>query len=249
MPILNTNLGFKLSRDLDNITIEKIGVREIVVELFYRETCKTYTLLSDKIEVEDVISLRVPTKDGVYKLRITSTDEETEEFEYKDFLFNNYNLLLRSIISGVEKYVTNCSNCPECNDCVESNTSIESTLLSKLFSFYILNREYYSKFFNSGLSCIECAILDSTNCHTLSEFLSGKEGQSNLNKQMISYLFYIFYLGEKAVFTCCPESIDKKFKINKIKKYLDKNINVDCVEAAVVSDPDYFMSDSNFVEL
>lgn len=249
MPIINNTLGFKIKRDLDSIILEKIGDRDLTVSLYYQETCKTFTILASNLVLEDFLNITIPKKDGIYKVRVTSTDTITEEFEYKDFLLSNFNFLIRSIVDDVEKYITNCADCTNCNDCNEIDNAKEAILLSKMLSFYILNRDYYESFFNNGLKCIECSILDSVNCITINQYIEGKNERSNLNKEIISYLYYIFYLAEKSIFSCCLEGIDKKFKINKIKKYLDKNININCIETAILSNPDYYMSDSNLIEL
>lgn len=249
MPINNNTLGFQLKRDLENIIIKKTGLRDITFKLYQRENCNQYVEITNNIKVENEITLKIPNQDGFYKIRITSTDIFTEEFEYKDFLFSDFDYLLRSIIKDVEVYVTNCFDCTECKDCKEIDNDKEAILLSKMLSFYILNKDYYSTFFNNGLGCIECSILDSVNCLTLVEITQGKTTRSELNKQIISYLYFIFYLAQKSIFTCCINSIDSKFKINRIRKYLNKNININCIETAILSNPDYYVSDSNLIEL
>ena len=249
MPITNNELGFELTRDLESITIKRTGTRKIEFRLYYQSNCKSFVELNKSIEVEDTITLKIPNKDGKYKIRITSTDIVTEAFEYKEYSFVDYDFLLRSIISDVERYITNCSDCTNCEECREIDRNVESILMSKMLSFYIMNREYYDTFFNNGLSCIECSILDAVNCITLEETLHGKVTRSDLNKQIISYLYFIFYLAERSVFSCCVDSIDDKFKIHKIRRYLNKNINTNCVETAILTNPDYYMTDSNLIEL
>ena len=87
------------------------------------------------------------------------------------------------------------------------------------------------------------------NCLTLTEITQGKATKSELNRQIISYLYFIFYLAEKSIFTCCLDSIDNKFKIYRLRKYLNKNINTNCIETAILTNPGYYMSDSNLIEL
>lgn len=249
MPINNNTLGFQLKRDLETITITKTGTRKIEFRLYYQEDCKVYKELNSSIEVVETLTIKIPNKDGKYKVRIISTDITTEEFKYVEYSFTDFDYLLRSIINDVEVYITNCYDCTSCNDCNGENENIESILMSKMLSFYILNREYYNSFFNNGLVCIECSILDMINCLTLTEITQGKITKSELNRQIISYLYFIFYLAEKSIFTCCLNSIDNKFKIHRLRKYLNKNINTNCIETAILTNPGYYISDSNLIEL
>ena len=249
MPINNNTLGFQLKRDLETITITKTGTRKIEFRFYYQEDCKVYKELNSSVEVVETLTIKIPNKDGKYKIRIISTNTTTEEFEYVEYSFTDFDYLLRSIINDVEVYITNCYDCTNCNDCNGEDESIESILMSKMLSFYILNREYYDSFFNNGLACIECSILDMVNCLTLTEITQGKATKSELNRQIISYLYFIFYLAEKSIFTCCLDSIDNKFKIYRLRKHLNKNINTNCIETAILTNPGYYMSDSNLIEL
>ena len=249
MPINNPNLGYKLSRDLEIITISKIGSRDLSVQLFYQNTSNSFTKVTGILEIEEIININIPFKDGNYKLRITSTNPTTEEFEYKEYLFASYKNLLKLIVKNVERVITNCYDCSNCEDCKEVDLEKESFLISSMMSFYILNKDYYSFFFNKGLDCIKYDILDVMNCITLSEFIKGSKEKSNLNKEIISYLYFIFYLGEKSIFTCCTDSVDKTFRINRILPYISKVIDTKCIESTIVTDPDYYISDSNFIEI
>ena len=249
MPINNNQLGFQIKRDLETITITKTGIRKIEFRLYYQQNCKSYLEINDSIEIEDILNLKIPISDGKYKIRIISTDLETEVFEYIEYSFVSFNFLLKSIIEDVETYITNCYDCTNCKECINVEENIEATLVTKMMSFYILNREYYDSFFNNGLSCIECSILDMVNCLTLEEITQGKVNRSELNRQIISYLYFIFYLAEKSIFTCCLNAIDKKFKIHRLRKYINKNINTNCVETAILSNPNYYVSDSNLIQL
>ena len=249
MPINNNQLGFQIKRDLETITISNTGIRKIEFKLYYQKDCKIYEDLTSTIEVEETITLKIPNIDGKYKIRVTSTDIITEVFEYAEYSFVSFNFLLKSIIEDVEVYITNCYDCTNCKECTNVEENIEATLVTKMMSFYILNREYYDSFFNNGLYCIECSILDMVNCLTLEEITQGKASRSELNRQIISYLYFIFYLAEKSIFTCCPQSVDKKFKISRLRKYLNKNININCIETAILTNPNYYISDSNLIEL
>ena len=94
MPIVNSTLGYELKRDLNTITIIRTSDRLINVEIFYRNSCNSYSKITNNLQVNSLIVFKIPFKDGKYKIRITSTDEDTEEFEYKEYGFDNYNKLL-----------------------------------------------------------------------------------------------------------------------------------------------------------
>ena len=249
MPINNTELGYKLSRDLDSIIIEKTDIRNITVQLFYQVDSNKFNPVTNILEANNILNIHIPFKDGNYKIRIISTDPSTELFEYKEYLFASFNNLLKSIIRSVEKIITKCYDCTNCKECNEDNLDEESFLISTMLSFYILNKDYYSFFFNTGLGCIQYNILEAINCITLSEFIKGKQEKSDLNKQIISYLYFIFYLGEKSIFTCCTSNVDKEFKIEEILPYISKYIDTKCIESTIVTNPNYYITDSNFIEI
>ena len=244
MPITNTNLGFILKRNLDYITVQKTGIRSITVEIFYKKTKKIFTSVKRNLEADPILNIKIPFQDGQYKLRITSTALD-ETFEYEEYLFSVYNSLLDSIIDQSGDYLckSECSNC-------EENVDIEKQLIIKMMSFYILNNQYYSFFFNKGLFCIETDIMQEINCIIANEYIKGESCYKNISSQIIGYLYYIIYLGEKSIFTCCEQEIDVKFNINNIYNCLvDNNIDVNCIENKITTDPDFYISDSNFIKI
>ena len=98
MPITNNTLGYEIKRDLNSITIVKIGNRNISVQIFYKNSSNSFRKVTGILDVADVIVFKIPFEDGKYKIRITSTNPTTEEFEYKEYIFTSYNRLLDSII-------------------------------------------------------------------------------------------------------------------------------------------------------
>lgn len=244
MPISNINLGFILKRSLDFITIEKTGVRDITAQVFYRKNKKSYVVLTTEKEVNPILNIKIPFQDGQYKIKIVSTDEQ-EQFEYEEYLFSNYNSLLDSIIEQAQDYLCGCK-CEDCGD----NVDIEKELIIKMMSFYILNNDYYSFFFNKGLSCIENDIMQKINCIIANDYIKGKSDIEYIATEIIGYLYYIFYIGERSIYTCCIEEIDIKFNILDIYNCLvEKNIDLDCIENKIVTDPDFYISDSNFIKI
>ena len=247
MPITNNILGFKLSRDLNNIIVEKIGSRNISVQIFYKSSYNKFSKVTSILDVENIITFKIPFKDGQYKIRITSTDSITEEFEYKEFLFNSFNQLLDSIINNAKYYLCGCE-CKDCNDCNDKEG--KSNLIIKMFSFYILNKDYYSFFFNLGLDCIQPSVLENINCIITQDALVGDSNYKNISDNIIGYLYYIFYIAERSIFSCCTEQIDIKFNIDDVMPCLDKvNIDTKCIENKIVTDPDFYITDSNFIEI
>ena len=78
----------------------------------------------------------------------------------------------------------------------------------------------------------------------------GKSNDTSLYDSIIGYFYYIFYLGEKSIYTCCSDQTDVKFKINEILPCLErKNINIKCIEDKIVTNSEYYISDSNLIEI
>lgn len=247
MPITNNSLGYEIKRDLNNITITKIGDRNISVQVFYKNSSNSFSKVTGILNVENVVVFKIPFQDGKYKIRITSTDSITEEFEYKEYIFSSFNKLLDSIIRDAKHFLCGC----KCKDCTDNcdDTKDKSDLVLKMISFYILNKDYYSFFFNTGLNCVEDSILKNINCVVIGEAI-GTESSNSIYKDIIGYLYYIFYIGERSIYTCCSEQIDLKFNIDNILPCLEKNnLNFKCLENSILTNPDFYISDSNLIEL
>lgn len=244
MPIINTTLGFEISRTLKTIKVKKIGINNIDIQLFVKNGCSNnfYKPVTNKLSVVDFIEINLPFEDGKYKIRITSTALDTS-FEYIEYGFDVFNNLLNSIIEEIQNRICNCA-CETCDDCKEED-KVENGLL-KVISFYILNNDYYSFFFNTGLSCIDCKILEDINCLITNEFILGKSDNKKLVNKILSYFYLIFYLGEKAMFTCCIEEVEVKFNSNIVLKCIENTgIDVNCIINAIETNPDYQINDSN----
>mgnify|MGYP003527080894 CR=1 FL=1 len=245
--MLNSELGFELKRDLNSITIIAIGDKLIEVQLFYEESCNSFSKITKTLPVTELLIFKIPFEDGIYKIKITSTDVITEEFKYKEFIFKNYNNLLNSIIDSSINHLCGCP-CTDCVECNEDKSGSETLL--KILSFYILNREYYSFFLNSALNCVECDVLQKINCILLQDFTTGKNNNKELYDSIIGYFYYIFYIGEKSIYNCCTEQVDEKFGIDKVLSCLyKKNIDIKCIEDSILTHPDFYVSDYNFIEL
>ena len=242
MPIINNNLGYQISRTLKTIQVKRIGSKNIDVQLFIKTGCSSnhYKEISNRLIVDSFIEIKIPLQDGKYKVRITATKPD-ESFEYVEYSFDSYNNLLGNIVSEIKDKLCGC-DCKECNDCNEDKKQ-DNTLL-KVISFYLLNNDYYSFFFNAGLQCVDCKILEDVSCLTLNEYVTGTANNDKLIKKILSYFYIVFYAGQKAMSSCCIEEIDEQFDINNMSKCID-SIDINCVFDKIETNPNYHISDSN----
>ena len=252
MAIVDNTLGFSIKKTIDNIIINKTNPDETIIftaTLFLQQNCSTnsFVQVSDSEEVEEFVVFQMPKVDGTYKVRITIT-KLSGEFIYKEYSFTTYVGLLKSFINDAKKLLCD-SNCNDCND-AEDKKDLQARVVLNMLSFYILNKETYSKFFNLGLSCIQCTLLDALNCNRIGTSFYGKKEDDIVYKRLVGYLYFIFYLGEKYTYTCCPEQIDKFFKTDSIFKCLrDINLDISCIETNILSDPNFSMEDGVFIDL
>ncbi len=244
MSIINNTFGFEISRTLKEINVKKIGINTIDVQLFIKTGCSNnfYKPITNNLLVLSFMKINLPFEDGKYKIRITSTALDTS-FTYIEYEFDVFNNLLNNIITTIESKICNCE-CETNDDCKEE-IKIEDALL-KTISYYILNNTYYSFFFNTGLKCIDCKLLEDINCLILNDFVIGKSDNKKLMNKILSYFYLIFYIAEKSIFTCCTEEIEDKFNIKTLFKCIENTgIDINCVINAIETHPDYHISDSN----
>lgn len=244
MPIINNTLGFEINRTLKTVNVKKIGINTINVQLFVKTGCSNnfYKPVTNNLIVLDFIEIKLPFEDGKYKIKITSTNINTS-FEYVEYEFDVFNNLLDNIIDTIGNKICNCA-CETCDDCKEE-IKIEDVLL-KTISYYILNNSYYSFFFNTGLKCIDCKLLEDINCLILSDFVTGKSENKKLMNKILSYFYLIFYLAEKSIFTCCTHEVENKFNTKTIFKCIENTgVDINCVINTIETHPDYHVSDSN----
>ena len=102
--IKDTQLGFTIEKTFDKVVITKIDVRKIEVQLISLNSClgdyeDTYSKI---LLVEDKVSIKIPLKDGEYKVRITSTDIESEDFTIVEYKFSSYSTTLVSFIRDIK---------------------------------------------------------------------------------------------------------------------------------------------------
>lgn len=247
MPIINVPLNYKISRTLKYIQVKKIILegRKIKVQMYIQNSCgfETYKKITPVTDVEDFIQLKIPFDSGRYKVRVISLDLD-ETFVYEEYSFESYKHLLSNLVWALKDTLCDC-HCTNCKDCVDCNEEKKpDNLVTKLLSFYLLNHSHYSPIVNMGSSCIECKLMEDINCLVLNDFIISTSEEKSLLKRIYSYFYIIFYLGEKALYSYCPDEVDDLFEIDIIKPCLD-TINVECIIEKVTNNSDYVVSDSD----
>ena len=252
MAIINNVLGFSLKKTLNEIIVERLNTDETITmtaTLFVQKNCSnnSFKQITGNEELDQFVTFKTPKEDGTYKIKIGVTNLN-EEYQFKEYSFTSYNNLLQSFIKDSQKLLCNLN----CNDCDngEDLKDLQARLILNMMSFYILNKHYYSKFFNLGLDCIKCELLNILNCNRTNVSFYGKKEDDVIYKKLVGYLYLIFYFGEKYTYTCCPEQVDKFFKSDMILNCLaDINIDISCIETKIISDENFSISDGNFIEL
>ena len=185
MAIVDNILGFSLKKTINNIIIDNLSEdipRVMTATLFLQQNCSntSFKQTSSNMIVEDVLSIQIPKIDGTYKLRLTFT-KNTGEFINKEYLFTTYKNLLESFIEDTQDILCDLN----CNNCEEKDKKLkESRLVLNMMSYYILNKEYYSKIFNIGLDCIKCTILDNINSNRVNNSFYGKKHSLEMRKHL-----------------------------------------------------------------
>lgn len=253
MAIIDNTLGFSLKRSLKHIVVDNLSEDVTLVmtaTLFLQQNCSnnSFKQVSEPIVVEDVLTIFIPEMDGTYKLRLTFVNG-VGDFVYKEFLFSTYRHLLTSFIYDAQQILCD-SDCEGCTS-VEDVKLLESRVVLQMMTFYIFNKDYYTKFFNLGLDCMKCSLLNILNCNFVDIVFYGKNNEDDtLYKKLIGYMYLIFYFGEKYTYNCCPEEVEETFKTGRIFKCLQNlNIDVDCIETKILEDDTFQISEDNFIDL
>lgn len=253
MAIIDNTLGFSLKRTLNHIIIDNLSEDVNIImsaSLFLQQNCNnnSFKQVSETLVVEDVLTFDIPDMDGTYKLRLTFINE-VGSFIYKEYLFTTYKHLLKSFIYDVQQIL--CDS--ECEGCTtkEDKKLLESRVVLQMMSYYIFNKEFYKKFFDLGLNCVKCSLLNINNCNFVNTVFYGqKDEDDKLYKTLIGYMYLIFYFGEKYTYSCCPEQVEELFKTCKMMSCLQNlNIDIDCIETKIISDETFKISDDNFIDL
>ena len=81
------------------------------------------------------ITFNLPYEDGKYKIDITNDQNQT--FTY---FIPKYDNMLKSLINDIELVLCDCK-CKNCDDCIQTTEKDYSSVLLKLLSYYVLNKQ------------------------------------------------------------------------------------------------------------
>ena len=202
----------------------------VYVSVFISEDCKeNYKEVIKPTLVDFEETFKLPFIDGKYKIKINRVAENTI-IDTVEYIYPYYGLLLKSIINDLEKLLCDCK-CKNCDDCSKDEQSILKVFL-KSFSYYTLMYKYYPRFYDAIFNCIDCNILETTNCIIINEKVLGNFNNETLLYKTLSAFYYSFYYAE--YYNANTEEdkllINNKFKINRISKCKDlDNTNIDCL--------------------
>lgn len=244
--IKDTQLGFTIEKTFNEVVITKIDVKKIEVQLISLNSClgDYEDTFSKILSVEDKISIKIPFKDGEYKVRITSTDIASEDFTIVEYKFSSYTTTLVSFIRDIKDQLCGCA-CQDCgNDCGDQVKQLNS-ISFKMLSLILFNKDLYF-YLQASSKCINCDLLEVINCFTAQELFLGKTKLPEDYKKVLGYFYYILYLAEKSTTTSNIKELNEFFNINKIINCLLKlNIDIKCIENSILTSPNYKIGDTN----
>lgn len=247
MAITNSILGFTVQRTHSELIVTKIGTRKIEVNLYRRNTCVGNTDIEvlPKVEVTDILAIRIPMLDNIYKLRITSTLLSNETFQYKDFLLYSYKSSLYSFISSAKELFSNCNT--ESDNCKDNNSNL---VLFKILSLYMYNKSNYDFFLDNAYTCIECDLMEGLKSLLIQETIYGNTDLEFNYKKIVGFFYIIFYLAEKSLYPSCIDELNEQFDYFNMIVHLRKlGIDIKCIEDNILTHPDYKISDEQLKQL
>lgn len=250
MAIVNNILGFVVQRTHSELVITKTGTNKVEVNLYRVNPCVGYTdieVLSKK-EVESVFAIRIPILDGIYKLRVTSTNTTNELSQYKDFLLYSYSSILNSFIKSVKEMFYKCN---VKNDYCDNNKLKNSNeLLLKILSLYLYNKKNYDFYLDNAYPCIECNLIEELKILLMQETIYGYDNLTFPYKKIVGFFYIIFYIAEKSLYPSCIDEINEQFDYINIAAYLmEIGVDIKCIEDNIFTHPDYKVSDEQLKQL
>ena len=219
------NLWYSITRNGDAITISSNTGLPINIKVSIKESCQDnkYNQIQE-YNTTTTISFNLPYDDGKYKIEITNNQNETYTY-----YIPKYDNMLKSLISDIELVLCDCK-CKHCNDCTQTTEKDYSSVLLKLLSYYVLNKEYYEAFLNIVFECTECALEDAFKCVLLNEKVYGNSENTELFKKIISHFYLGFYYGKLGYINNLEET-NKLFNYDRIYHCIKNNgINTTCIE-------------------
>lgn len=219
------NLWYSITRNRDAITISSNTGLPINIKVSIKESCQDnkYNQIQE-YNTTTTISFNLPYDDGKYKIEITNNQNETYTY-----YIPKYDNMLKSLISDIELILCDCK-CKHCNDCTQTTEKDYSSVLLKLLSYYVLNKEYYEAFLNIVFECTECALEDAFKCVLLNEKVYGNSENTELFKKIISHFYLGFYYGKLGYINNLEET-NKLFNYDRIYHCIkNSGINTTCIE-------------------
>lgn len=228
-------MWYKLSIQKDSFKVRSYtSLEEVHVSLHISTTCdKTFKEVIPSFLVDFEEERKFPLVDGLYKVVFKKIHAGTV-LETEEIIFPNYNMLLTSIINDIEKVVCNCE-CKECEDNCFDNQEDVLGLFLRAFSYYTLTKQYYGKFFESVSTCLQCDILDISNCAMASQNVLGSSETKELLKKILGTFYLSFYFANYYNIED-KEVINKKFKFEKLSKCIKTTqANIECIKNKIES--------------
>jgi len=219
------NLWYSINKSGYTITISSNTGLPINIKISIKESCKENIYLQlQEYNTSSSITFNLPYDDGKYKIDITNDQNQT--FTY---FIPKYDNMLKSLISDIELVLCDCK-CKHCDDCTQTTEKDYSSVLLKLLSYYVLNKQYYEGFLNIVFECTECAIEDAFKCTLLNEKVYGNSDNTELFKKIISHFYLGFYYGKLGYINNLEET-NKLFNYNRIYHCIkNSGINTTCIE-------------------
>lgn len=219
------NLWYSITRNGDTIIISSNTGLSINIKVSIKESCQDnkYNQIQE-YNTTTTISFNLPYDDGKYKIEITNNQNETYTY-----YIPKYDNMLKSLISDIELILCDCK-CKHCNDCTQTTEKDYSSVLLKLLSYYVLNKEYYEAFLKIVFECTECALEDAFKCVLLNEKVYGNSENTELFKKIISHFYLGFYYGKLGYINNLEET-NKLFNYDRIYHCIkNSGINTTCIE-------------------
>lgn len=221
-------MWFEIDRENNELTITNITNSNIYYTLYYTSSCdleENYEvfIVETTILSEESSTFSLPDQDGLYKLFLTDKGSLSQ-----NIYFPQYKSILSSLVEDIDFVLCGC-NCPSCSECDEEQDTLVSVLL-KMLSYVLINKNKYEKTLLNSVNCIECNILDENLCYIIHESISGSYENKKLLKQIISYYYLVFYYTD-LLLEKNETLIKLRYNYSKIYSCVKKQgLDIKCIE-------------------
>ena len=221
-----------ITRYGNNITVNSLSEESIYLYLYKEVSCDdVYEEIISKTSITNH-TFTLPIEDGIYKL-ILRKDENTA----KEIFIPHYQNFLVSLTDDIDYILCGCG-CSDCPDCDGNDMDVLSVIL-KILSYTIINKEKYINSLIKTNSCIECDILEINECNLLLESVVGNIENMALLKKIVAYYYLVFYYTDLQIIQN-EEFVKQLYQFSKIlpcvKKYIS---NKECISNIITSYNNY----------